>query len=106
MSNNSVLDAFFLGRALAETISEKTEQALTEVLSQVGKFDAEQRENLREFTETVAAKAHQAQSSTYSSPMATGMPQAESAQDLQAVIDNLRAEIAQTRVTLQQYRSS
>ncbi|PSN17477.1 hypothetical protein C7271_17540 [filamentous cyanobacterium CCP5] len=104
MSSNSVLEAFFLGRALAETLSEKTEQALTEALSQLGKFDAEQRENLREFTETVAAKAHEAQASAHS-PSA-GSPQPESGQDLQAVIDTLRAEIAQTRVALQQYRSS
>lgn len=102
--SKSVLDAFFLGRALAETLSEKTEQAMTEVLSQVGKFDAEQRENFREFTETVMAKAQQAQAKTQGVNTATA--EAGSPQDLQAVIDNLRAEIAQTRVALQQYRSS
>lgn len=103
--SNSVTNAFFLGRAVAETISEKTEQAMTEVLSQLGKFDAEQRDNFREFTETVMAKAQEAQAAAHSSaPDAAGAPQ--SANDLQAVIDNLRAEIAQTRVVLQQYRSS
>ncbi len=51
--NNHVIHAFFVGRALAQAINEQVEEALTNALSELGKFDAEQRERLREFTQEV-----------------------------------------------------
>ncbi|HEY9598519.1 MAG TPA: hypothetical protein V6D33_12695, partial [Cyanophyceae cyanobacterium] len=51
--NNSVIHAFFVGRAVAQAINEQLEDALTNSLSELGKFDAEQRERLRLFTEQV-----------------------------------------------------
>ena len=49
--SNPVLHAFFLGRAFAEVVGEKVEESLTNAVSDLGKFDAEQRENLRQFIE-------------------------------------------------------
>ena len=42
--NNSVLNAFFLGRAFAEVLSEKIEESLTNTLSELSKLNAEQKE--------------------------------------------------------------
>jgi polyhydroxyalkanoate synthesis regulator phasin len=106
-SMSSPLDAFFIGRALAEAVYEQTEQVLTETLSELGKFDAEQRERLRQFTEGVLARAQreadaakQAQTTTAIVPIGTQPA------DLQATIDELRAEIAQLRSELKRYRSN
>jgi hypothetical protein len=104
-----VVHAFFMGRALATAISEQVEQAMTETLSQLGRFDAEQRENLRHFTDDVMARVEQQESEVTQGMGAADTlytPGTESTQDLQATIDNLRAEIAQVRATLQQYRAS
>lgn len=99
--SNPTLQAFFLGRALATAIGEKVEEAFTSSMSSVGRFDAEQREWLHRFVEEVF---EQAQSSQVD--MSTESTGSDSGEDLQATIDNLRAEIAQVRVALQQYRSS
>ncbi|PSN16586.1 hypothetical protein C7293_01840 [filamentous cyanobacterium CCT1] len=102
--SSPVLHAFYVGRALADAINERAERLLTDGLSLVGKFDAEQREYFRQFTEDVMARAQQAEAEagvTYSSTAPTA---AET--DLQATIDTLRAEIAQVRVALQQYRTT
>ena len=107
--SNPVVHAFFMGRALATAISEHFEQAMTETMSNVGRFDAEQRETLRKFTEEVMARVQQQESEVSQETSPTGFATASSSvgsQDLQATIDNLRAEIAQVRATLQQYRAS
>jgi len=110
--SDPVLHAFFVGRALAEAVNEQAEKLLTDTISLVGKFDAEQRENLRQFTEDVLARAHQAEEEAGSvsvgepSSGASGFGTVGGGQDLQATIDELRAEIAQVRVALQQYRAT
>lgn len=105
--SSPVLHAFYVGRALADAVNERAERLLTDGLSLVGKFDAEQREYLRQFTDEVMARAQQAEAEageTYTgAPASAG---ASSATDLQATIDTLRAEIAQVRVALQQYRAT
>jgi polyhydroxyalkanoate synthesis regulator phasin len=103
---NPLIRAFFLGRATAEVLYEELEHQLTDTLSNVGKFDAEQREKLRQFTNQVmtraeAEAAHQPQ--TYAVP--TGGSSTTTSPDLQETIDELRAEIAQLRSALQNYRS-
>lgn len=105
--SNPVLHAFFVGRALAEVINDRTERLLTDSLSWLGQFDAEQREALRQITEEVMTRAQQAEAAYGSSdahPAAGGS--ADGSEDLQATIDTLRAEIAQVRVALQQYRAA
>jgi hypothetical protein len=107
--SNPVLHAFFVGRAVAEVINDRTERLLTDSLSWLGQFDAEQREALRQFTEEVMVRAQQAEAAHgggSTSPFSSGAASADSPEDLQATIDNLRAEIAQVRVALQQYRST
>ncbi len=45
--NSSLLDAFYYGKAFAETLNEKLGTALDDVLANIGKQDAERREALR-----------------------------------------------------------
>ncbi len=85
-----------LGRAAAEVLTEKANQAATELLSELGKLDAERRESMRAFVEEVNARA--ATSQNAASP-------SSAAPDLQSTIDDLRAEIAETRNELQRYRN-
>jgi hypothetical protein len=106
---------FFLGRAVAEVLSESAEKALTEVLSELGKFDAEQRMNIQSFVDQVNRRANIAMennvgNSNGSSASPTGAyggygGGAGFDRDLQATIDDLRAEIAEVRTELQRYRA-
>ncbi|MEL7421308.1 MAG: DUF6825 family protein, partial [Cyanobacteria bacterium J06555_3] len=64
MNDNPVTNAFFFGRALAEVMSEKLEESFTSTMSDLGKFDAEQRENLRQFMEEVQLRAERASGAT------------------------------------------
>jgi hypothetical protein len=105
--SSPIVHAFFMGRALATAISEQVEQSVTEALSNLGRFDAEQRENLRHFTDDVMARVQQQETEVSQQPFGgTSSTSAGTSQDLQATIDNLRAEIAQVRAALQQYRAS
>ena len=101
--SKSPLHAFFVGRAIAEGVYEQLENVVTNSLSTVGKFDAEQRENLRSFIEEVLERADreaQVENNISSSSNSNYQPK-----DLQAIIDDLRAEVAQVRSELQKYRS-
>lgn len=69
MSNNPVTNAFFFGRALAEVMSEKLEESFTSAMSDLGKFDAEQRENLRQFVEEVQLRAERAEGVLLTQPV-------------------------------------
>jgi hypothetical protein len=48
-SSKNVLDAFFLGKALAETQNERIESTVGELLSTVGRLQAEQQRQVQEF---------------------------------------------------------
>lgn len=103
--SNPLIHAFFVGRAFAEAIGEQIEGTVTNALSELGKFDAEQRDRLRQFTEEVLERANRAEEmATQGRSASTGYP-ATPATDLQATIDDLRAETAQLRAELQQYRN-
>ncbi len=90
-----------LGRAAAEILTEKANQAATEILSEMGKLDAERRESMRAFVEEVNVRAATA---SVHSQSAVQPPSA--APDLQSTIDDLRAEIAEIRNELQRYRNN
>jgi hypothetical protein len=119
MNNNPVTNAFFFGRALAEVMSEKLEESFTNAMSDLGKFDAEQRENLRKFMEEVQLRAERASgttvypgSSNNSSSSSGTSPyvgfnidtSSTNSEDLQTMLDQLRAEIATLRTELKKYR--
>ncbi len=91
-------DSFFIGRALAQAVNDKFSETLTIGLSELGKFDAEQREKLKAFTQEVLARAEQ-QTGIGHNTTNTAAP------DLQETIDDLRAEIARLRAELQRYRN-
>jgi hypothetical protein len=105
-----VVDAFFVGRALSQALYYELEKTLTNALSDLGKFDAEQRERLRAFTQEVMERAARESGMVMNSPSNPGMSNSMGSPipepgDLQATIDELRAEIAQVRAQLQAYRS-
>ncbi len=111
--SNSLVHAFFVGRAVAQAMGEQVEKNLTNALSELGKFDAEQREQLRVFTNRVLelanaaeADAMQGRASSNTGWQGSGSPVTSSSSgDLQATIDELRAEIAHVRAELQRYRT-
>ncbi len=103
---NPVVHAFFVGRALAQALNEQVEDALTNALSELGKFDAEQRERLRQFTEQVMERAQrEAEMATQGRTTTVTVPFGSQSGDLQATIDELRAEIALLRAELKLYRN-
>lgn len=99
-----MLDAFFLGRALAEVLNERLGAALGDALANFGKADAELRQALRELQEEVVARA-QADLSGAVKPGGDGGAAADlPPPDLPALVDDLRAEVAATRAVVQQIR--
>lgn len=105
---NPLVNAFFVGRALAQALNEQLEKTVTNALSELGKFDAEQRERLREFTQEVLSRAAiDAENAESKSPSGSSSPMGAEGEtvQLQETIDELRAEIAQVRAQLQRYRS-
>ncbi|GAB4377061.1 MAG: hypothetical protein Kow00121_25500 [Elainellaceae cyanobacterium] len=105
--SNPLVHAFFVGRALAEAVGEQLESTVTNALSDLGRFDAEQRERLRQFTEQVLERAQRAEElAMQNRPGTTATATSTSASaDLQTMIDDLRAETAQLRAELQRYRN-
>jgi|SRR4028118_655146 polyhydroxyalkanoate synthesis regulator phasin len=104
--SNSVIHAFFVGRAVAQALNEQVEDALTNALSELGKFDAEQRERLRQFSDRVMELASREAETTMRGRTTTAIvPIGSQPGDLQATIDELRSEIARLRAELQNYRN-
>jgi uncharacterized protein YceH (UPF0502 family) len=104
--SSPLIQAFFVGRAIAEVLYEQAESGVTNALSELGKFDAEQRQNLRILVDQVLERAaREAEAAAHNRPATTPAPFGTPSSDLQATIDNLRAEIAQVRSELQRYRS-
>ncbi|MBJ7900993.1 MAG: hypothetical protein GC158_13995 [Cyanobacteria bacterium RI_101] len=101
---NPALRAFFLGRALAEVLTEKVEDTLTNALSEFGKFEAEQRENLRQLLTDVERRA--AQGAEQGAQGVGSTPGTAQMDDLQETLDQLRAEMASLKAELKTYRES
>lgn len=104
--SNPLVHAFFVGRALADSLYEQAEHTLTNTLSDLGKRDAELREQLRQFTDQVIERAKQEEAATMQGRTTASVRVGSESVDLQAMIDELRAEIAQLRSELKRYRSS
>lgn len=105
--SSPLVHAFFVGRALAEAVYDQAEAGFADAMSELGKWDAEQRERLRQFTQDVLERAQRAEAaSAYGQSVTTATPSGDQTGDLQTMIDELRAEIAQLRTELKRYRSS
>ncbi len=100
-----LVQAFFVGRAVAEVLSERLEHTVTDALSELGKFDAEAREQMRQFTDEVIERANRASESAGTGVADMGTAGSEPV-DTQATIDDLRAEIADLRKEIRGYPAS
>ncbi|GFQ08176.1 uncharacterized protein at4g13200 chloroplastic [Phtheirospermum japonicum] len=58
--SKTILDAFFMGKAVAEALNERIESAVGEFLSTIGRLQAEQQKQVQEFQEEVLEKARRA----------------------------------------------
>nr|CAD1843752.1 unnamed protein product [Ananas comosus var. bracteatus] len=58
--SKAVLDAFFLGKAFAEALNERIESTVGELLSVVGRWQAEQQKQVQDFQEEVIKRAKKA----------------------------------------------
>lgn len=58
--SKTVLDAFFLGKALGEALTERIESTIGEFLSTVGRLQSEQQKQVQEFQEDVLERAKKA----------------------------------------------
>ncbi|PSO50235.1 MAG: hypothetical protein BRC33_03680 [Cyanobacteria bacterium SW_9_44_58] len=109
--SNPALHAFYVGRAFAEVLGERVEDTVTGTLSELGQLEAKQREAMREFVEEVMARAEQNESQTSTTTASTEagssnpQPRQRSSEDVQAMIDELRASIASLRTELNAYKS-
>ncbi|MBV5260278.1 hypothetical protein FLX56_17845 [Synechococcus moorigangaii CMS01] len=104
--NNPIFQALSYGRAFAEVLKERVEDSLTDVLSDLGKLDAERNQWVQEFIQDVQNRAEReaSQRGNASKPVTINIDGEESPTDLQEMIDNLRAEIASLKAELKQYR--
>jgi molecular chaperone GrpE (heat shock protein) len=103
--SNPLNEAFIFGKAFAEVFTEKVEDSLTNLLSDIGKFDTETRERLREFAQEVKNRA-EATKQNASNPNTTITVEADSSIDLQELLDELRSEIARLKAELNNYRQN
>jgi polyhydroxyalkanoate synthesis regulator phasin len=97
-----ILNSFFVGRALAQSLNDKLSETLTYTLSELGKIDAEQGEKLRQFTQIVIDRA--AREINNAGGNTTTVSTTGQTVDVQETIDELRAEIARLRAEIQRYR--
>ncbi|MEN9206318.1 MAG: hypothetical protein Q6J68_02635 [Thermostichales cyanobacterium SZTDM-1c_bins_54] len=95
---SSLAQTFLVGRATAELLRERLEAFVQDFLAQAGKTVAQCQEQWQNFEQEVSRRAEVIQTLEVA---ATPEP----SQDLQAVLDDLRAEVAQLRSELQKYRS-
>ncbi len=98
----NVLNSFFVGRALAQSLNDKLGETLTHTLSELGKINAEQGEKLRNFTQEVIDRAAR-ETANAGGNTTTVAPNGQTV-DVQETIDELRAEIARLRAEVQRHR--
>ncbi len=101
---NPVLNSFFVGRALAQSLNDKLGETVTYTLSELGKVNAEQGGRLRQFTQEVIDRA--ARETSNAGGNTTTVDSHGQPVDVQETIDELRAEIARLRAEIQRYRVS
>ena len=104
--SNPLNQALVYGRVFAEVLKEKVETSLTDVLSDLGKLDAERNKWFKDLSDEFqnrAAQELQRTPGTSNKPVTINIDD-DDTPDLQEVIDNLRAEIASLKAELREYR--
>ncbi|MEN9218241.1 MAG: hypothetical protein Q6J33_04445 [Gloeomargarita sp. DG_2_bins_126] len=96
-----VLRAFFIGRAAAQAIYEQVGNLVGETLAAVGRWDAQQREVLRQQIQQILERAAQEEQQAIQGQSSAKV---QKPLDLQTTIDELRAEMARLRTELKRYR--
>ncbi|APB34050.1 hypothetical protein GlitD10_1725 [Gloeomargarita lithophora Alchichica-D10] len=93
--------AFFIGRAAAQALYEQVGNVVGETLANVGRWDVQQREVLRQQIQQIIERAAlEEQQATQAQPLTKG----QKPLDLQTTIDELRSEMARLRIELKRYR--
>ena len=101
--SNPINEVYSIGKAITEVVGEKIEDNLTNVLSDLGKFDAETKEKFQELTQEIKARAEiNKQNSNINSDTIT--VKADVTVDTQELLDELRHEIARLKAQLTSYR--
>ncbi|KAL1546656.1 hypothetical protein AAHA92_23224 [Salvia divinorum] len=86
--SKTILDAFFLGKAVAEALNERVESAVGEFLSSIGRLQAEQQKQVEEFQNEVLEKARRAKEQA--AMEAKGLvPQAKSSADKVSAVNGV-----------------
>lgn len=94
-----ILDAFFLGKALAESVNERVESAVGEFLSAIGRLQAEQQKQFQDFQEEVLEKAKNSKERAAREAMeAQGIIRKSSSTRIQPVTNGVASEITQSAV--------
>ncbi len=119
-SPSPLFEAFFYGRAFAQVLNERLGEVATDVLSEAGKFAAEWDDNVASFEQEVQQRAANAQAEALGQPVTAKtalLPKnvagsttrgsvTPTQQDVGAVVDALRADIAAARAALRQVKQS
>ncbi|KAH6813722.1 hypothetical protein C2S51_022740 [Perilla frutescens var. frutescens] len=89
--SKTIIDAFFLGKAVAEALNERIESAVGEFLSSIGRLQAEQQKQVQEFQDEVLEKARQAKEQAAREAMeAQGfIPRAKSSADVAPAVNGV-----------------
>jgi len=106
-ASKDTLEAFFLGRALAELVVEQVGQAVGDTLSQVGTLVAERDERIVQFRKDVQERAREemAKSVEETAPVEkTNVPELPPL-NLDGAIQELRNEIQQAKKQLDEVRA-
>lgn len=106
-ASKETLEAFFLGRALAEMVVEQVGQVVGETLSQVGTLVAERDERLVQFRKDVEERAREemARSIEVTTPVERNSEPERPPVNLEGAIEELRNEIDQARKQLEEVRA-
>ncbi len=96
-----VLRAFFIGRAAAQALYEQVGNVVGETLATLGRWDAQQREVLRQQIQEILERAAREEEQV---TQAKSLVKGQKPLDLQTTIDELRAEMARLRTELKRYR--
>ncbi len=101
--SNPITQTFAICKALSKVLTEKIQEEVTNILSDWGKFEAEQKEKLRQFSEEIMERAKQ-EANHSSNSSHNSSPNLDETEDLQEILDELRSEIACLRAELKNHR--